>query len=192
MIVVIADQFDKICLTFDVTLGSCWNGPFWLYQYILRYRLSVQHANNAMAVAGVVFGVCNHDDRGSLLVKIGQQLHDFVTVGGIEVTGRFIGQDKLGVIDDGAGDGDALLLTTGELLGVVVTTVHDLHFVEDDFDALFSFRSFHAEIDEWQFNVFKYGQFVDQVETLEYETDIPFTEVSPFAFVKMRHFGAVE
>src|SRR6202046_481916 len=49
---------------------------------------------------------------------------------------------------DGAGDGDTLLLTTGALLRVVVTTVHDLHFVEDDFDALFSFRSFYAEVDE--------------------------------------------
>ena len=145
-----------------------------------------------MAVAGVVFGVGNHDDGRSLFVEIGEQGHYLVTVGGVEVTCRFIRQDELGVIDHGAGYGYALLLTTGELLGVVVAAVHDLHLVEDHFHALFSFRAFYAEIDEGEFYVFEYGQFIDQVETLENETDITFPKVCSFPLVEVGDFDAVE
>jgi len=145
-----------------------------------------------MAIAGVMFGVGNHYDGGALFVEVCQELHYFVTVGGVEVTGRFIGEDELGVIDDGAGNCDTLLLTTRELLWVVVTAVHDLHFIQYDFHALFSFRSFYTEVDEGKLYVFEYGQLIDQVEALEYETDISFTEVGAFAFVKVSHFGTIE
>jgi|SRR5580658_9981880 hypothetical protein len=40
-------------------------------QYILRDRLTVQHTNNAMAVAGVMFGVGYHDDGRPLFIQVG-------------------------------------------------------------------------------------------------------------------------
>ena len=145
-----------------------------------------------MAVAGIVFGVSDHDDRSPLFVQVGEQLHHFVAVGGVEVSGRFVRQDQLGVVHHGAGYGDALLLTTRELLGVVVAAVHDLHFIEDHFYALFPFGAFYAEIDKGEFDVFENGQLIDQVEALEYEADITFAKVGPFAFVVMCDFGTVE
>src|SRR6185437_2194069 len=145
-----------------------------------------------MAIAGVVFGVGNHDDGRSLLVEVGKQGHHFVTVRRVEVTCRFIRQDELGVIDHGAGYGYTLLLTTGKLLRVVVAAVHDLHFVEDGFHALFSFGSFDAKVYEGEFHVLENGELVDEVKTLENEADVTFAEVGAFAFVEVGDFDAVE
>jgi len=139
-----------------------------------------------------VFGVCYHDDRGTLLVQVRQKLHYFITVGRVEVTGRFIGQDQLGVIDYGAGYGYTLLLTAGELLRVVIAAMHDLHFVQYHFHALFAFGSFYAKIDQGQLDIFKHGELIDEVEALEYEADVAFAQVGSFAFVEVRHFYAIE
>lgn len=48
---------------------------------ILQHRLSVQHANDAMAVTGIVFGVGYHDNGCALFVQVSEQLHHFITVG---------------------------------------------------------------------------------------------------------------
>src|SRR6201992_4544608 len=89
-------------------------GGYCLNKDVLCYGLTVQHADDAMAVAGVVFGVGNHDDGRALFVEIGEQGHHLITIRGVEVTGRFIREDELGVIDHGAGYGYALLLHTRE------------------------------------------------------------------------------
>ena len=43
-----------------------------------------------------------------------------IEVTGIEVSGRLVGEQERRVVDERAGDRDALLLTAGELVGVVV------------------------------------------------------------------------
>ena len=72
-----------------------------LYHYILQYCLPVEHANDAMAVACIVFAVRNHHNGGALFVKIGKQGHHFVTIAAVEVTGRLIGQYQFGIIYNG-------------------------------------------------------------------------------------------
>ena len=42
---------------------------------------------------------------------------------GVEVAGRLVGQDDVGVVDQRPGDGHALLLAAGELRGPVVEPV---------------------------------------------------------------------
>jgi len=52
-----------------------------------------------------------------------QLLDDFnhiFAASGIERAGRFVGEDHFGACEQGAHDGDALLLTAGELFGAVV------------------------------------------------------------------------
>src|SRR5882724_8377718 len=155
-----------------------------LYQYILRNRLAIEHAYDPVAVAGIVLGVRYHDDGSTLLVQIRQQLHDLVPVRGVVVTCRLIRQDQLRIIHYCPCYGHALLLTTGELLGVVVAAVHDLHLVQDDLHALLAFRSFDAQVDQRKLDVLEYGELIDQVEALEDEPYIPFAQVGSFAFVE--------
>src|SRR5699024_11079811 len=75
---------------------------------------------HAVDRSGVVGG--DHH-RGAALVDLGEQIEDALGGGGIEVAGRFIGQQDRGPVDVGAGDGHALLLTAGELMGQAAALV---------------------------------------------------------------------
>ena len=54
---------------------------------------------------------------------------------GVEVAGRLVGEDQLGVADQGAGDGDALLLAARELARPVLGAVGDADLVHHRVDA---------------------------------------------------------
>src|SRR6202023_968605 len=49
---------------------------------------------------------------------------------GVEVAGRLVGEDQVRIGDQRAGDGDALLLSSGELHGPVVDAVAKANLVE--------------------------------------------------------------
>ena len=53
-------------------------------------------------------------------VQAFQQVEDFVGRRRVEVAGRLVGQDELGVVHQAAGDRHALLLAAGELRRPVV------------------------------------------------------------------------
>ena len=55
---------------------------------------------------------------------------------GVEVAGGFVGEDDGGLVDEGAGDGDALALTAGELVGLVVHAGLEADGGEGSFGAL--------------------------------------------------------
>ena len=48
----------------------------------------------------------------------------------VEVAGRFVGENDFGIIDQRAGDGDALLLAAGKLHGPVLAAVFQFHQLE--------------------------------------------------------------
>lgn len=84
-----------------------------------------------MSETRVVLGVRHHYDRRSLLIQLGEQLHNLGTVLGIQVTRWLIGQDNLRVGNYRTGDSHTLLLTSGELLREVSRTVADIHPLQD-------------------------------------------------------------
>ena len=59
--------------------------------------------------------VRHHHNRSSLLMEISQLLENDFLVLGIEVSGRLIGQNDAGIVDQRAGNADSLLLAAGEL-----------------------------------------------------------------------------
>ena len=61
------------------------------------------------------------------LVQPLEQVQDLLAGPGIEVAGGLVGQEQGRVVDQGAGDGHALLLAAGELRGVVVQAVPQPH-----------------------------------------------------------------
>lgn len=93
-----------------------------------------------MSETRVVLGVRHHYDRRSLLIQLGEQLHNLGTVLGIQVTGWLIGQDNLRVGNYRTGDRHTLLLTSGELLREVSRTVADIHSFQDIRYHLFTLR----------------------------------------------------
>ena len=59
------------------------------------------------------------DDGVAFAVELFEKGEDFDAGFGVEISGGFVGQNNRGVVDQGAGDGDALFLAAGELVGAV-------------------------------------------------------------------------
>ncbi len=69
-------------------------------------------------VVGHVRLVGDHDDGQSLAaIELGQEAHQLMAARGVEVAGRFIGEQHARLGGDGARDRDALLLTAGQFIG---------------------------------------------------------------------------
>jgi len=67
--------------------------------------------------------VRHHQDCVAFRVKFAQQTEHDLLVGLVEVAGRFVRENQIGVIDQRAGHGHALLLAAGELRGQVFEAV---------------------------------------------------------------------
>ena len=104
--------------------------------------------NHPVGIRGIMLGVGHHDNGCSLLVQLGQQVHDFRPVFGIEVSGRLVGKDQLGPCHDGTGNGNPLLLSPGKLLREVLDPVTNVHPVENRRDQFFFLRRLFLQVDQ--------------------------------------------
>ena len=64
--------------------------------------------------------VRHHADRGAVGVQLLEEVHHRFAVLRVEVTRRLVGEEDGRLAGDGAGHGDTLLLTAGELCRIVV------------------------------------------------------------------------
>ena len=132
---------------------------------------------------GGVGVVGDHDDGfAEFLVEALEEGEDFLGGGGVEVAGGFVGEDEVGVGDDGAGDGDALFLAAGELAGKWSRRSPrptSLRAVAALFAALAAGEA--GEL-EGEFDVFEGGEDGDEVEGLEDEADVVVAPAGEAAF----------
>ena len=119
------------------------------------HNLPVEQVDDASGISGVALAVCHHHDGRAFLVQFGQQLHYFLSVLRVEVTGRLVGKDDFGVRYHGTGDCHTLLLTSGELLRIVLGAVADVHPLQDVRHALFPFGGGHAQVGEGKLYVLR-------------------------------------
>ena len=86
-------------------------------------HLAVLHADDPPGVAGDVRLVRHHDDRLPGVVQLVEQAEDFLARAAVEIAGRLVGQQDRGLVDQRPGDGDALLLAAGKLVGPVAHAI---------------------------------------------------------------------
>src|SRR5271154_544155 len=104
---------------------------WWSERMLARNSLNmsdfaVAHVEDAVGDLGCFGVVGNHEDGlVELAAGLAEHLEDCVGVFGVEVTSGFVGEDDGGAVDEGAGDGDALLFASGELVGAMVETALD-------------------------------------------------------------------
>ncbi len=79
-------------------------------KHFLRCDLAVMEFDAAVGQARHHRVVRDHHDGAPLLMKLAQQAQNDFFVDRIEVAGGFVGQDDLGIVDQGARDADPLLL----------------------------------------------------------------------------------
>ena len=77
------------------------------------------------------FGIVGDlDDGGAGVVELLEEVHDLAALIGVEIAGRLVRKNQGRLGDDGAGDGDELLLAAAELGGEEVLLAHDAEAIE--------------------------------------------------------------
>ena len=119
-----------------------------------------------------------------------QQFHNLSPHLRVQVTGRLIGEYYLRVADNGAGNGNTLALTTGELCRHVAHTVAQTYLLQYLFRQAAAFFGRHLSIKQGQFYIIQHIQRVNQVERLEYEAQLHVTESSKFLVLHAVYLSA--
>ncbi len=143
----------------------------------LLYLPSVEEAHHAAGLLGLRLVVGYHYDGAAvLLVELVEQVHDLDTHLGVQITGRLIGEDDVGVTYDRAGDGYTLALTAGELRREVAHTVAQADLLKYGLGQLATLRGRDLAIEQGKLHVVQHVQGIDQVEALEDEAQLLVTE----------------
>ncbi len=153
---------------------------------------AVSDVNDALATRGDV-GFVGHDEDGlALAVEFGEEVEDFDAGLGVEVSGRLVGEQDGGPLDECPGDGDALALTAGHLVGSVVHSIGEADAGERLGGAGVSFSGAGAGVDQGQFHVAERGLAGEQLEGLEDEADAAAPDAGQLGLVEPRDLSAVE
>ena len=110
----------------------------------------------------------HHDDGASLAVQFAQQAQDDLFVDRVQIAGGLVGQNDLGIVDQGARDADPLLLPAGKVGRQMPGAVLQAHMGQGRQRLPLVG---HAVKVLGQHDVFERGEVRDQVELLEDETD---------------------
>jgi hypothetical protein len=153
---------------------------------------AVADGDDAVGELGDVGLVGDDDDGVALGVEIVEERHDLVAGLGVEVAGGFVGEDDGGLVDQGAGDGDALALAAGELVGLVHHAGAEVDGLEDGLGAGDALGGGGAVVDEGQLDVVQRGGAGEQVEGLEDEADLLVADAGEFVVVELADVVAVE
>ena len=159
-----------------------------------RHETAVAQDQVALAVACDVELVRHHDDGDALFVELLEHAHHLNGGLAVEIAGRFIREEDLGVVGECARDCDALLLAAGKLVGKMIGPVReadDLEAVERPLAHL-ARRVALLAVHHGQFRVFQRGGTGEQVEALEYEADLLVADVGELVAVELGDVDPVE
>src|SRR5271157_206020 len=149
---------------------------------------AVLHPDHSLGVVGDVLLVRDHDDGLAGIVELAQHFHDFITGGRVQVTGGFVGQDDVGVVDQRAGDGHALLLTPGELGRPVVDSIAQAdQGGELDRSLVRLVADFTASlVRQRKLDILEHGVLRDQVVRLEDEAEVAAADLGKLVIIEPR------
>src|SRR5687768_11617088 len=87
---------------------------------------AILHADDAGGMGGDIRLVGDDDDGLALIVQLVEEAEDVLGRAAVEGARRLVGQEDGGVVHHGPGDGDALSLPAGELVGAVVHAIAEV------------------------------------------------------------------
>ena len=112
----------------------------------------------------------------------------------VEVAGGFIRQQERGLVDQGAGDGDTLLLAPGQLVGMMIGAIGQAHDLQGGQRPVALLVAGHmpVHIQHGQLDVFQRRSARQQVESLENKTDFLVANIRQVIAVELGDIGAIE
>ena len=132
---------------------------------------AVPQADDAVGILLRQFGVVRDHDHEAVFCHILQQLHDLDARLAVQCAGGLVGQQDVGVVDEGAGDGHALHLAARHLSGALVELVSEAHLPQRLGGTAAALSARHARDGQGQFDVGEDGLVGDEVIALEHEAD---------------------
>ena len=146
---------------------------------------AVEHADDAGRVAlGQLWIMGHHDDQplgGDLL----EDLHDLHAGLGVEGAGRLVGQNDIGVVDDGAGNGNALHLPARHFGGLFDQLAAQPDALQRFFGALAALGLGDARKRQRQLDVLQHRLVRDEVVALKDKADRVVAVAVPIAVVEV-------
>ena len=134
----------------------------------VQREMAVGELDAAAGVAGDVHVVRDHEDGVAGFVELAKNVNDDFFVGFVEISGGLVGEDEFWLIDERAGDGDALLFAAGKICGEMLEAISKADSLER-FDGL-RFVGDGVEVLR-EHDVFERGEIRDEMKLLEDETD---------------------
>jgi hypothetical protein len=127
----------------------------------------------------------HHHGLAEILVQFGKDGQDVVGRCGVQVAGRLVGQDQRRVGDNGARNRHALLLSTGELPGIVAQAVAQTDQLQRCGRVVQPLLLLQVGELERQLHVLKRRQHRNQIELLKDEAHVLVAPVGDLAVVEL-------
>src|SRR5438132_6121299 len=77
---------------------------------------SIPNMNDARRLPRHIILMRDNDDRVAMVVQVAEEVEDLAAGLRVEVAGRLVGQQQRRLVHQRAGDGDALALSSGQLI----------------------------------------------------------------------------
>ena len=132
---------------------------------------AVLQVDDAGRIALGQLRVVGDHDHQPVFGDLFQQLHDLDAGLAVQSAGRFVGQQDVRVVHQGAGDGHALHLTAGHFAGVLVQLVAQADLFQRFGGAAFALGTGDAGDGQSQLHVGQHGLVRDQIVALEHKAD---------------------
>src|SRR3954469_8135365 len=153
--------------------ASTRNASLRLAMFMSCHLPSVEKADRAAGLLRETIVVRDHHHgRSVLLVQLLENAHDLVAHGGVEIAGRLVGEHDARLSDDGARDGDALLLAAGELRRKVMNARRKSDAIERRQREFLPLAGCDLAIQQRDLHVVEHRQIRDEVEALEHEAEL--------------------
>lgn len=138
---------------------------------------TVLHFQNAVKDVERAVIVCHDEDAGIPLVgDFGEKLHDLTPSMAVESGGGLVGEDEAGIVREGSGDGDPLLLSAGKSDRKIVRAFADPEVIQQ-FSGPFAGRPGSGVIDlQRNLHVLERRQERNEIRFLKHETEVPAAE----------------
>src|SRR5574343_1230283 len=159
---------------------------------LLRFgQHAVTHQADAVGVRGHVLVVGDQHDGVALLLELLEQRQDLGAGLRIERAGRFVGQDHRRSVDQGAGDGDALLLAAGQFARTMPHAAGQTDRGQRRLGHRPARLGRDAGVTERHHHVVQGVHAAEQVEALEHEADLVQAQLGQLLLVEPAHVDAV-
>ena len=147
---------------------------------------TVNHMEDTSGVLGEGWVVGDHNNSITGLMNAMKFLHNSFGTLGIEAAGRLVGKNDFRISDQGASNGDALLLTTGELVRVIIFFSLEIEIFQSFGSLNDGFGMTDAGVNKRKSDILKNGESRDEVIFLENNANFLGTKFGETTTTKMR------